>query len=167
MGLGIYPFVRDFSFAARISLSVSSGYLFSLFSTYLLASLTKEVDSYLWLVFFIFSLSSLAIWFVTQFKDGKRFQQFNLSTLKKIKDLKRVNLAAPLLVVLIPVLIPLIRFSKNGNFSPTFTQGNNDIAMFVLEAEAIKRGGFHGDGFLANQDLFIFARDNDFGAPNF
>lgn len=167
MGIGIHPLIRDFPLAARISLSISSGYLFSLFSTYLLASLTKKVDTYLWLVFFFFSLSGLAILLVTRFKDSKGFGQFNLSTLKRLENLKRVHLVAPLLVVMIPVLIPLNKFSQKGNFSPTFTQGNNDVAQFVLSAEAVKRGGFHGGGFLANQDLFIFARDGDFGVPNF
>ena len=167
MGIGIHPLIKDFPLAARISLAISSGYLFSLSSTYLLASLTEKVDSYLWLVFFFFSLPGLAIWLVTKIKDGKQFWQFDPSTLKRLENLKRVHLVAPLLVVIIPVLIPLSRFSKNSNFSPTFTQGNNDVAQFVLGAEAVKRGGFHGDGFLANQDLFVFARDGDFGAPNF
>lgn len=167
MGWLVLPWIKEFTKMAQISITVASGYAFSLTATYLGSSLTANVSNLLLPIFLVL----LSLGFVTNLLINNDFKQINRTLLKNTKyfKLKRVRLylLLPIFAALAPVLIPLWKFTKNGNYSPTFTQGNNDIAQFVLAAEAISRGGFHGIGFIANQDQFVFARDNDFGAPNF
>jgi len=152
---------------AQLSITVGSGYAFSLTATYLGSSLTAHVSHLLLPIFLVL----LSLGFVTNLLMNDGFNQTTKNLLINVKSfrVRRVclYLLFPVFAALAPVLVPLWKFTRDGHFNPTFTQGNNDIAQFVLAAEAILRGGFHGIGFIANQDQFAFARDGDFGAPNF
>jgi hypothetical protein len=167
MGWLVLPWIKEFTKMAQISITVASGYAFSLTATYLGSSLTANVSNLLPPIFLIL----LSLGFVTNLLMNNGFNQTSHNLLRNLKyfRVRRVHLylLLPIFAAFAPVLIPLWKFTKDGHFNPTFTQGNNDIAQFVLAAEAILRGGFHGIGFIANQDQFVFARDNDFGAPNF
>ena len=63
----------------------------------------------------------------------------------------------------IPIMIPTILTYKGGeNKFPIFTWGNNDVSVYVLEAQSILKA----DGsFLSNMNFLNFALENDFGAP--
>jgi len=167
MGWLVLPWIKGFTKMAQLSITVGSGYAFSLTATYLGSSLTDHVSNLLLPIF----LALLSLGFVTNLlmNDGLNQTTQKLFIYVKSFRVRRVclYLLFPIFAALAPVLIPLWRFTRDGHFSPTFTQGNNDIAQFVLAAEAISRGGFQGIGFIANQDQFAFARDGDFGAPNF
>lgn len=166
MGWVVLPWISGFTRLAKLSITVAAGYAFSLTATYLASSITESVSSLL-LPIFLF-LSFMGLISNVLYRPGfiKTMNVF-FGELKTIRVKKtHTYFLFPFLAALAPVAIPLWKFARNGHFSPTFTQGNNDIAQFVLEAEAILRGGFQGIGFIANQDQFIFSRDNDFGAPN-
>jgi hypothetical protein len=163
----VLPWIKAFSKMAQLSITVGSGYAFSLTATYIGSSITEHVSKLLlpiFVVLFIFG-------FVTNLLMNNGFGKTTKNLLRNVKTFRVrkvcLYLFFPIFAALAPVLIPLWKFTRDGHFNPTFTQGNNDIAQFILAAEAISRGGFHGIGFIANQDQFAFARDNDFGAPNF
>jgi hypothetical protein len=167
MGWSVLPWIKAFSKMAQLSITVGSGYAFSLTATYIGSSITEHVSKLLlpiFVVLFIFG-------FVTNLLMNNGFGKTTKNLLRNVKTFRVrkvcLYLFFPIFAALAPVLIPLWKFTRDGHFNPTFTQGNNDIAQFILAAEAISRGGFHGIGFIANQDQFAFARDNDFGAPNF
>ena len=167
MGSLSYTFLTNFSKSVKLSLMVATGYAISLTTTYIISTFSISPNKYFFLIFLCFSLAGVGF-SAFRLHDLKVNEwEIHKNTFRNLRNVNNLIFIIPIISILAPVIIPLTNFMRSGYFEPVFTQGNNDVAQFVLEAEAIIRGGFNGHNFVLNQNQFIFARDNDFGAPNF
>lgn len=155
--IGINKLDQDRSFPALligICLVVTTTYVTSKFGVKISTSLNG--------IFFIASILFLLRILQALQNTKKQFKYLA----SEIKNQAIKSLIASLIGI-IGVIYPLRYFTRNENFIPIVSLGNNDVGSYLAQAAAINQSGFFGEGFIQNADYFRFTGVRDFGGPSF